>query len=811
MPPKAKLAAPIDRPLSRAYLREFSGWSTEYPPGASDPTSLRTMENVMVNRDGSLRVRPGLRYLSYTSAGLGMPAGRQLVGSHEVFFLNDGRKAYLFAVREADGSVGFRVARNVEGEFGYDGRPYEVLPLDNPQIGFLTSGGSVVPPLLGTTTYVKYLQIDNKIIALSDSGDSLRIFYVGDTKYARDVQSIDRPEFTVADKPIVYHPNGLSVSDPVTNPPNTNNTAGIETTKHLRASTSAEATVPYSIGYFYTFSNAVGESAASQVTVIKVRRPMQSWKWETSVLTTGTPVGAVSGEPTGVETDDPALVADQLAIYPSSGAFDAALAAGATHMNVYALMWSDQDVVPVEGVLVGSLALNLDMTYANAWVRHSPQPLDASKSAPLPTAANRRNYSESPTASQGIVAADRMVLVRDPNAAAVIRYSSNRAGENTNFTASSGGGFKTLTSGNLFIPACVKLWQNPQSVDTLTILCEGVDGYSTAYYMAPAQVSAQTDVVTIMGFEETTATPGTSSPYGCEVLNNALYHPLETELMKSTASNYNINHKTMTELISNMWGSLLNKRNIVSSQLDNRLYYIVHNRYGAALEGGCLGNEVWVCDTGVEGGSWSRWLVQGSSLRKIELGGRILMSIVRPDGIYCFDDELAVDEYVALGSRAVQSRPIPWKIETNTQGANRAHDAWAHLQQVSISLGNFLGTMRYGVRGWDVHSKPIDISKVTNDLNAGTGEESRFDLEDHLLVRRDMKEWFFYAESVADENTGEAMPSFGQITLVQYRYTPVSVNVGYEYGSVESFEYGGGGRVPNTDGVPVPVRDTRRP
>ena len=66
--PKKGLPAPIDRPLSRAYLREFSGWSTAHPPGLSEPTSLRTMENMQVNRDGSLRVRPGLRYLSYAVA-----------------------------------------------------------------------------------------------------------------------------------------------------------------------------------------------------------------------------------------------------------------------------------------------------------------------------------------------------------------------------------------------------------------------------------------------------------------------------------------------------------------------------------------------------------------------------------------------------------------------------------------------------------------------------------------------------------------------------------------------------------------------
>ena len=98
MPPKKKVAAPIDRPLSRAYLREFTGWSTAFAPGLSEPTSLRQMENVLINRDGSLRVRPGLRYLSYetypgegvASVGFELP----IVGSHEAFYLNTGEKAY---------------------------------------------------------------------------------------------------------------------------------------------------------------------------------------------------------------------------------------------------------------------------------------------------------------------------------------------------------------------------------------------------------------------------------------------------------------------------------------------------------------------------------------------------------------------------------------------------------------------------------------------------------------------------------------------------------------------------------------------
>ena len=130
-----------------------------------------------------------------------------------------------------------------------------------------------------------------------------------------------------------------------------------------------------------------------------------------------------------------------------------------------------------------------------------------------------------------MVAGDRIILVNDRQDAAVIRWSSNQLGEYTNFSSSKGGGYKTLTSGNLLIPACVKLWQNPQSVDSLVVLCRGVDGYSTSYYMGPAEVTGQTGSTAVMAFEETTATPGTVSPWGVEVVNQGLYHPLDEQLM----------------------------------------------------------------------------------------------------------------------------------------------------------------------------------------------------------------------------------------------------------------------------------------
>ena len=73
-------------------------------------------------------------------------------------------------------------------------------------------------------------------------------------------------------------------------------------------------------------------------------------------------------------------------------------------------------------------------------------------------------------------------------------------------------------------------------------------------------------------------------------------------------------------------------------------------------------------------------------------------------------------------------------------------------------------------------------------------------------------------DDIVDHVSAESVDgevSTGQIDFVQYRYTPVSVNVGYEYGEVETFEYGRS-QVQATDrttfnGVPTPMADTARP
>ena len=788
--------APIDRPLSKAYLREFQGWSTAFPPGLSDPTSLRVMENVQITREGGARVRPALRSVLEADTWLDQNYGSTMVGGFEHFFLNDGRKALLFAARQTTGVVGFKVAvQNPQ-----TGR-YTVVGLNAAGVAFQIPQGESVLNFSSATTFVRYLQIDNKIFALSDGGEDLRLFSVGAVKKARKVTPITVPAWNNASTLTIRHPdaawiNGTSkVTAPAAETP-------IATT--LISSTASANT--YSYGFFYTFENEIGESSASQIEIIKASRAWSQWRF----LKPGT-----DGAPTTTSVSDPAMAMDQLVAIIPSTVFASALAQNAIKWNLYMFTWSDQDALPPEAVLVASRDLTNAPTYAkDGWAQNTAAVDLSSNTAVLPTAANRRNYSDPSSASQGLVAGDRLVLVNDRQNGALIRWSSNLVGEYTNFTPSKGGGYKTLTSGNLYIPAAVKLWQNPQSVDTITILCSGVDGVSTAFYMAPASVDGQTSSSGIMGFEETTATPGTVSPYGVEVLNNALYHPLDNELMKSTASNYNINHSAMTDDIANKWAALINKQNIISAQHDNRLYYLVHNPDGEELEENCKGNELWVFDGAKDQGSWSRWLVQGIALSKLEVEGRLYLGLARPEGIFVFDEEKVTDDASSPGGTV--QRAIPWKLVTNTQGANRAHDAWARLQQANVTLGNWRGSMKYGIRGQDLNGKWVEIEKIYHSKELGPYEplvrQEPFDISDFLLVRRDMMEWAFFAESI--EVNDVLQPSFGQISLVQYRYTPSTVNTGYEFGSPETFAYGrtSTGHSSNTfNGVPEPYIDSNRP
>lgn len=773
MPPKKALPAPIDRPLSRAYLRKFLGWSTAYPPGLSDPASLRVMHNCSVTADGALRIRPGLRRV------FAEPADGDIVGTFEHFYIGQGPgvapvRALLFAVREADESVGFRVAHDYDADGVYEvvnANTVFTIPVGD-DLNFGRAG-------FGETTYVKYVQIDNKILALSDNEEPFRLFTVGADLTAKVVRPITRPAYTAADKLTLLEPNPTWIATSQVTVP----TAETPSSTSLISNTPASNI--YSFGYFYTFNSMIGESSPSMVSSIKTQRRWTGWI---------------------VDAVDDTKSVDQIGAIIPQDAWDAAKAAGAVSWNLYFFTWSDQDAVPVEGVLLKTVDME-GKTYQEAgWATHTPLLQGTEGTKPLPSISRLDNFTEPSAAAQGLVAADRLVLVHDRLQAARIKWSSNLQGEYLNFSASKGGGYKTLTSGNLYSPVAVKLWQNPQSVDTLVALCSGLDGEGTAYYMsANTTVNAQNQAATIMGFEETTATPGTVSPYGCEVLNNALYHPLDNNLMKSTAANYNINHALMADKIQNLWHRvpLAAKQRIVSSQMDSTLYYLVRSPLGWIDDPDANGTQVWLCDTALSG-AWSCWDVAGTALRKLEVGGLLYMAIASGPSIYVFDPEQDHDDEWS-GTAWVQ-KGIPWEAVTNTQGANRAHDAWALVQQVNVTFGNFTGECVYGIRGKDAHGMPVEVKKHYVAPVRGHDPLDRYDLSDYLLVQRAMMEWEFFWRS-ADRPKNR---SYGSVNFVQYRYTPVSVNIGFAFGSVETFEYGD--RNPTaSNGVPIPSADTTKP
>ncbi|QQO39333.1 hypothetical protein SEA_PINEAPPLEPLUTO_47 [Microbacterium phage PineapplePluto] len=888
---KPSIQAPIDRPLSRAYLREFSGWSTAYPPGLSDSTSLRTMENVYITREGAARVRPGTRSVFTANWWLGN-AGESIVGSFEHFIYDaSGRTALLFAVRKPDNTIGFRVVVYNEATQRFNDVPG--------MFASMTFGAS--------TTFVKYLQIDNKILALSDSvGEPAILFNVGATKSAKKISANGLNITPSSWTPTVVHPEADWINTPnnTTRPtgsetptpqtliapfPNFGNaTTGnglpftvpghglvlnqavnlkgttapggftLNTTYYVkeipskdsfRLSTTMGGAVAnptsagaglyfeygprpdgsawndpniYSFGYFITFETEFGESVPSEIRVLKTQRGWSQWKFNAP---------DALGNPTSTLVVNPSLAMDQLVVMLPLGNYNTIKNLGAIKWNVYMFSWSDTSPVPAVATLVGSKDITPGGTEATeSWIVNTGAALADSYVVPVPNAENRVNYSGAPTARQGIAAGDRMILVGDGINQALIRWSANVPKEYTNFSISKGGGTKVLSSGNLLVPLNVQLWQNPQSTDTLVILCKGLNGYHAAYYMAPASVSGQSDSTLIMGFEETTATPGTVSPYGVEVYNNKLYHPLEAELMASSAQNYTITHKTMTTDIANKWQMLANKEDIVSSQHDGRLYFIVNNPDGEALQQDCMGNEVWVLDVSGTEPTWSRWLVQGISLKKLQIGNKLYMAVVKPDAIFIFDEMSYTDEYAAGAS--TQRKNIPWKLETNTMGANRQHDAWAYLDQASLHIGDFVGGFEWGVRGIDINGMVVEKKKRTHSKqnSAGisiangviSGGVDLGDTSDQMLVERNMMEWTFFAQSIVgapvDNPNGpaEVWRSFGQIDYVQFLMTQLSTNVGYEVGSIETFEYrrdAARGPVtsgPTRNGVPMPM-DLRRP
>lgn len=789
---KDTIPAPIDKPLASSYLRGFEGLCTAYPPELAPPTTLRSMENLLVTPEGALRIRPGLRSIFPVDYWLSN-INESIVGGYEHFLADAGQKGILFAVRLADETVVFRT-------FVETGDGFELSTSVIPDLA------SVVLP--ASVTFIKYLQIDNKILALpNDSTVGAVLFYVGLDKAVKRVTPAGLTVPAWTDVPVIRHPDAawINAATKVSIPAAETPTSG--TTGTLISATATENT--WHFGYYYTFETEFGESAPSGVTTVKTQRGWSQWLLNV-------PDG--SGNKTTPVATDIYRAMDQLVAILPTGLYDTAKGQGAIKWNLYMFTWSDTTAVPTTGVMVAQRQITPSGTPdTEGWVVNTLSALADTWLTPVPTEASRENYSGAPTATQGLVAADRLILVNDANAR--IAWSTGLVQDYMNFSPSRGGGQKTLSTGNLALPVAVALWQNPQAIDTLTVLCSGLDGYHSAYYMSPSSVSGQSDSTLIMGFEETTATPGTVSPYGCEVYRSALYHPLEQGLMKSTANNYAITHTMMTDDIADKWRRLLHKENIVSSQLNDNIYYIVHNPQGIELPDACMGNEIWVCNPGKEGTTWSRWLVPAIALRRIEIDDILYMSVVTPTAIFILDPYAYADDVVGEDGTTAKAH-VPWFFETNTLGANSRHDIQVQLQQATLHFGDWVGKARWGIKGWEGNGRPRNINKLFHGNqpdpalwpSVDYGMDPTLDLgdtKDPLLIQEMFTEWTLWGRSEGEEL------SYGQIDMAQFRFAQLTVNDGYQRGSIETFEYArnvaAGNNIITQQGIPRPVADVRRP
>ena len=795
---KDTIPAPIDKPLASSYLREFGGWATAYPPELAAPTTLRQLDNMVVTQEGALRIRPGLRSVFLPDNWLS-DLDEQIVGGYEHFLTNSGAKAILFAVRLADESIRFRV-------YVWTGDGFALSVTTIPGLDDLE--------IDATVTFIKYLQIDNKILALPDDDNVGAILFTvgkGNKAYKKITpEGLSVPAWT--DSPTIRHPEAAWINASVksTIPAAETPTSGASGT--LISATASENT--FSFGYYYTFETEFGESSPSNITIVKTQRGWSQW-WLNKPDPSGNKSSTMATNVNGAM--------DQLVAVLPTGQYDIAKDAGAIKWNLYMYFWNDTSSVPSTGVLVAQRKITPGGNVnTEGWVTNTLQALADAWVTPVPSKefAKDSNYSGAPTATQGLVAADRLILVKDANAR--ISWSAGLATEYMNMSPSKGGGQKTLSTGNLAVPECVVLWQNPQATDTLTVLCSGLDGYHHAYYMAPAAISGQSDSTVVMGFEETTATPGTISPYGCEVFRSALYHPLEQGLMKSTASNYNLTHTMVTDDIADKWRRLRHKENIISSQLNNYIYYIVDNPQGEDVPEGCKGNEIWVLQPGKEGNTWSRWLIPAIALRRLEVRGILYMSVVTPSAIFILDPYAYADEKQVDGETT--NVPIPWYFETNTLGANSRHDIQVQLQQASLHFGDWVGKAQWGIKGWDGNGRLLRDKKLFQGNQEDTpgfefpdlatyvidpDSQDLGDTQDILQIQKMATEWTLWGSSAGEEF------SYGQVNMCRFRFAQLSVNNGYALGSIQTFEYQKNVAVGNDNitqnGIPRPVSDPRRP
>src|SRR5690606_17171458 len=170
----------------------------------------------------------------------------------------------------------------------------------------------------------------------------------------------------------ILHPDAAWINNPVKD---TIPTAETPTADTL-ISSDAEDNV-FNYGYFYTFENEVGESAASQIQLISAQKGWAQWRFFEP---------DASGDPTTTPVTDPKMAMDQLVAILPEAVFDEALLQNARRWNLYMFTWSNQDVVPPEGIIVGSRDLDGDSTYQeHGWIANTAAIDIGTSSAPLPS------------------------------------------------------------------------------------------------------------------------------------------------------------------------------------------------------------------------------------------------------------------------------------------------------------------------------------------------------------------------------------------------------------------------------------------
>ena len=217
-----------------------------------------------------------------------------------------------------------------------------------------------------------------------------------------------------------------------------------------------------------------------------------------------------------------------------------------------------------------------------------------------------------------------------------------------------------------------------------------------------------------------------------------------------------------------------------------------------------------------EGSSWSRWTVQGISLRRVEYKDQLYLGMLTDRGLMIFDPSSFVDDARLLGG-TLTTAPISWSFETNILGANSRRDMAVNLRKATLHLGDWYGTMEWGIRGMDLYGRVLERKKLyqtiqdtpyITDERIDDGDDLG-DTKDELQTDASLIEWTLFA------NSSPGKTSYGQIDMARFMFSPLSTNVGYNLGDIDTVEYsrnvmrGNDGYTQN--GIPVPRQDTRRP